>query len=303
MLTICLLSFFILIGSASADIPAPSRALFYSDLSGSPYNVTFDSRSFIIDGRRTLLLGGAVHYPRIEPQRWQSVLQQMRAAGMNHVQLYTFWNLHEPTFDGVSHSYDFHSPRSNLRNFLKAAQEVGLFVNVRVGPYVCAEWNLGGLPLWLTRVPGIRFRTINQQWQSAISQFITRVIQEVEPFLAMNGGPVIMGQIENELGSYGGAGSQEYADWCGDFVQSLGTQIPWVMCNGLSARNTVNTCNSNDCEAYYSDRHSVLHGDQPMAWTEDEQWFESWGKVYDPVPLPGQPVGNMQSYVALQPRL
>ncbi len=69
------------------------------------------------------------------------------------------------------------------------------------------------------------------------------------------------------------------------------------MCNGLSARNTVNTCNSNDCENYYSDRHSVLHPDQPMAWTEDEQWFESWGKVYDPVPLPGQSVGNMNSCV------
>ena len=75
--------------------------------------------------------------------------------------------------------------------------------------------------------------------------------------------------------------------------------MPWVMCNGLSARNTVNTCNSNDCENYYSDRHSVLHPDQPMAWTEDEQWFESWGKVYDPVPLPGQSVGNMNSYVVI----
>lgn len=91
-------------------------------------------------------------------------------------------------------------------------------------------------------------------------------MQEVEPFLAKNGGPVIMGQIENELGSYGGAASQEcvawlpslnlcntlsrYADWCGDFVQSLQAQIPWVMCNGLSAPSTVNTCNSNDCEKY-----------------------------------------------------
>jgi beta-galactosidase GanA len=123
---------------------------------------------------------------------------------------------------------------------------------------------LGGLPLWLTRIPGIRFRAINEQWQSAVSTFVTRVMQEVEPFLAKNGGPVILGQIENELGSYGGQASQEcaaaprtlsfcnrlcrYADWCGDFVQSLGTQMPWVMCNGLSARSTVNTCNSNDCE-------------------------------------------------------
>ena len=90
---------------------------------------------------------------------------------------------------------------------------------------------------------------MNEQWQGAVSTFVARVMQEVEPFLSKNGGPVIMGQIENELGSYGGEASQEYADWCGDFVQSLQAGIPWVMCTGLSARNTVNTCNSNDCEA------------------------------------------------------
>jgi beta-galactosidase len=209
MLMLFTLGLLLLLGSHAASIPAPPHALTYNDVRGQPYNVSYDSRSFIIDGRRTLLLGGAVHYPRIEPQRWHSVLQQMLDAGMNHVQIYTFWNLHEPTFDGLSHAYDFHSPRSNLRNFLRAAQDVGLFVNVRVGPYVCAEWNLGGLPLWLTRVPGIRFRAINDQWQSAVSTFVTRVLQEVEPFLAKNGGPVILGQIENELGSYGGAASQE----------------------------------------------------------------------------------------------
>ena len=271
MFNLCVLALLLLGSGASADFPAPHNALTYNDVRGRSYNVTYDSRSFIIDGQRTLLLGGAVHYPRIEPQRWHAVLQHMLDAGMNHVQLYapsplpskplfcrksdclyryTFWNLHEPTFDGLTHSYDFHSPRSNLRSFLQAAQDVGLFVNVRVGPYVCAEWNLGGLPLWLTRVPGIRFRSMNDAWQAAVSTFVTRVMQEVEPFLAKNGGPVIMGQIENELGSYGGAASQEYADWCGDFVQSLDAQIPWVMCNGLSASNTVNTCNSNDCERY-----------------------------------------------------
>ena len=152
MLYPSLLALLFLGSCVSADIPAPPSALTYSDVRGRPYNVSYDSRSFIIDGRRTLLLGGAVHYPRIEPQRWHSVLQQMLAAGMNHVQIYTFWNLHEPTFDGINHQYDFHSPRSNLRGFLQAAQDVGVFVNVRVGPYVCAEWNLGGLPLWLTRV-------------------------------------------------------------------------------------------------------------------------------------------------------
>jgi beta-galactosidase GanA len=211
MLKLCVLGILSLAWVVSADIPAPPNALTYDDVRGKAYNVSYDSRSFIIDGRRSLLLGGAVHYPRIEPQRWHSVLQQMFDSGMNHVQIYTFWNLHEPTFDGLSHSYDFHSPRSNLRGFLKAAQDVGLFVNVRVGPYVCAEWNLGGLPLWLTRVPGIRFRAINEQWQAAVSTFVTRVMQEVEPYLAKNGGPVVLGQIENELGSYGGEASQEYA--------------------------------------------------------------------------------------------
>ena len=89
MLNLCLLAILLLVGSASADFPAPPNALTYNDVRGRSYNVTYDSRSFIIDGRRTLLLGGAVHYPRIEPQRWHAVLQHMLDAGMNHVQLYT----------------------------------------------------------------------------------------------------------------------------------------------------------------------------------------------------------------------
>ena len=88
MLSLCLLAILLLGGSASADFPAPPNALTYNDVRGRSYNVTYDSRSFIIDGRRTLLLGGAVHYPRIEPQRWHAVLQHMLDAGMNHVQLY-----------------------------------------------------------------------------------------------------------------------------------------------------------------------------------------------------------------------
>jgi beta-galactosidase GanA len=102
-------------------------------LGGKPYNVTYDERSFIIDGQRTILLGGSFHYPRASPGDWPGILQKARDDGLNHVQIYVFWNYHE----FKQGQYDF-SGRGNLTYFFELAAQYGLFVNVRIGPYVCA---------------------------------------------------------------------------------------------------------------------------------------------------------------------
>ena len=257
--------------SCSADATA-GPYVWYDSVRGRPYTVTYDDRSFIIDGQRTLLLGGEVHYPRFATYQWHDVLTKMKADGLNHIQMYVFWNLHEHDYNISSgeHTYDF-TGRADIAKFLTTAAEVGLFVNLRIGPYVCAEWSYGGLPVWLRDIPGIKFRDYNQPWMDQMATFVKAIGEVAMPFLAKNGGPIILAQIENEYG-----GSQEYVDWCGQLAESLDFQVPWVMCGGASANNTVNTHNGVDGARDYAEYHEQKFPHQPLAWTENEGWLQMW---------------------------
>lgn len=125
----------------------------YENVRGTPYKVGYDHRAITINGVRTLLIAGAIHYPRSTSSMWLYLLKMGRHQGLNTVQSYVFWNIHEQE-QGV---LDF-SGRANLSGFLEEAATAGLFVNLRIGPYVCAEWNDGGLPVWLNQVSNISFR-------------------------------------------------------------------------------------------------------------------------------------------------
>ena len=272
-----LLVYFFLFGlitiPCSADAPS-GPYIWYDSVRGRPYNVSYDSRSFLIDGQRTLLLGGDIHYPRFAPYQWRDTLQKLKDDGMNHVQMYVFWNFHEHDHDISSgiHNYDF-TGRADIVKFLATAAEVGLFVNLRIGPYVCAEWNYGGIPLWIRDIPGIKFRDYNQPWMTQMATFVRAIAMVAYPFLAKNGGPIILAQIENEY-----QGSQEYVDWAGALADSLNFKIPWVMCNGMSAKNMINTYNFNDGARDYAEMHEQAWPDQPLAWTENEGWFQEWDR-------------------------
>ena len=113
--------------------------LYYRDLPKTGYSVKYDNRSFIIDGQRTLLLSGAVHYPRIMAGEWGGVFEEMIKDGLNMVQTYMFWNLHEPR---RGDRYDF-SGNKNFTRFVELAGKAGLFVTLRIGPFVAAEWDYG----------------------------------------------------------------------------------------------------------------------------------------------------------------
>jgi beta-galactosidase len=128
-------------------------------------NVSYDHRAVTIDGERTLLLSGAIHYPRSTPGMWRSLMQHSQEAGLNAIETYVFWNLHERR-RGV---YDF-SDRLDIRRFLDIAHELGLYVILRIGPYICAETNYGGLPAWLRDVPGIQMRTDNEPFLREMEQ-------------------------------------------------------------------------------------------------------------------------------------
>jgi hypothetical protein len=193
--------------------------------------------------------------------------------GLNTVQTYVFWNIHEQQRG----TYDF-SGRANLHQFLQDAANAELFVNLRLGPYICAEWDYAGLPTWLNNVPNIAFRSNNDAWKNEMKRFVSDIVAYVDPFLAKNGGPIILAQIENE---YNGDDTA-YVDWCGSLVTNdfASTKIPWIMCNGRSANSTIETCNGCNCfDGGWMDRHRHTHPNQPLMFTENWGTFQLWGQA------------------------
>ena len=244
----------------------------YEHVRGTPYKVGYDHRAVTINGIRTMLISGAVHYPRSTPAMWPYIMNMAKKQGLNTIQTYAFWNIHEYK-QGV---LDF-SGRANLSRFLEEAANAGLFVNLRIGPYVCGEWNYGALPAWINNIPNMSIRSSNDPWKTLMRQFFLNITDYITPYLAKNGGPVILAQIENEYHT----NDQAYVDWCGNLVSNelSSAEILWIMCNGYSANSTIETCNSCDClDDGWIDNHRKNDPDRPMMFTENEGWYQSWGK-------------------------
>jgi beta-galactosidase len=237
-------------------------------------NVSYDERALTIDGRRTLLLSGAIHYPRSTPEMWPDLMRRSRDAGLNAIETYVFWNLHER----VRGTYDF-SGRLDLERFCRCAEEHGLHVVLRIGPYICAETNYGGLPAWLRDVPGMLIRTENEPFMYEMGRFVTDLCERIDPLFASRGGPIILAQIENEYElvrkSYGEDG-ERYLRWALQLGRSFELEIPWVMCKG-SVPGALETVNWFYGHELLPD-HRAQHPDQPGLWTENwTGWYDTWG--------------------------
>ena len=154
--------------------------------------------NFLLDGKAVQIHSGEMHYARIPKPYWRHRLKMMKAMGLNAVATYVFWNYHE-TAPGV---WDFKSGNKDVAGYIKTAQEEGLFVILRPGPYVCAEWEFGGYPWFLAKVPGMVIRGNNTQYLAATKAYFTALYGQVKDLLVSNGGPIIMVQGENEFGSY-----------------------------------------------------------------------------------------------------
>ena len=160
-------------------------------------SIQVEDGSFLRDGRPHQIISGAVHYFRIPPSLWEDRLRRVRALGLNTVETYVAWNYHERTPGRI----DFTGPR-DLARFITIAGELGLDVIVRPGPYICAEWDFGGLPAWLI-AEGAALRTSDPAFLAAADAWLDAVIAVVAPLQSTHGGPVVGVQVENEYGSYG----------------------------------------------------------------------------------------------------
>lgn len=161
---------------------------------------TFEIKNgdFVYDGKPIKIHSGEMHYARIPKPYWRQRLQMVKAMGMNAVATYVFWNYHHPSPD----VWDFTSGNKDLRDYIKLAQEEGLFVILRPGPYVCAEWEFGGYPWWLQKNPDLQIRTLNQPFLDRCKNYFSHLASQVKDLQITSGGPIIMVQAENEFGSY-----------------------------------------------------------------------------------------------------
>ncbi len=154
-------------------------------------------RDFLLDGKPIQILSGEIHYPRVPRPYWQDRLRKAKAMGLNTICTYLFWNLHEPQ----PGRWDF-ADNLDIVAFLKACQAEGLHAIVRPGPYVCAEWELGGYPAWLLADPQTKLRSTDPRFLKPAVAYLEKVSAMLKPLQVENGGPVLMVQVENEYGSF-----------------------------------------------------------------------------------------------------
>lgn len=229
-----------------------------------------------------LLLSGAMHYFRSTPAQWPELMRKSRDAGLNTVETITFWGLHEPTRG----HFDF-SGRRDLRRWCACAQDAGLSVILRPGPYTCGEINYGGFPAWLRDIPGIQFRTRNQPYYDEVRRWLDRLVEEIRPMLAPQGGPIIAVQIENEytnIGASYGAEGLAYLEWLRGLFESYDLGVPLTMCNpafnakavrehGGWVRRTLYTINAGTAHEVVAPFRETFPDDPCV-------WMESWGGWY-----------------------
>ncbi|KAF2322731.1 hypothetical protein GH714_029786 [Hevea brasiliensis] len=243
-----------------------------------PVEVSYDGRSLIIDGKRELLFSGSIHYPRSTPEMWPELISKAKHGGLNVIQTYVFWNIHEP----VQGKYNFEG-RFDLVKFIKMIGKHGMYATLRLGPFIQAEWNHGGLPYWLREVPDIIFRSYNEPFMNHMEKFIKLVIDKMkeEKLFAPQGGPIVLAQIENEYNTvqlaYRELGDK-YVQWAGNFALGLQVGVPWVMCKQKDAPGEViNTCNGRHCGDTFTGPNNP---NKPSLWTEN--WTAQFRVFGDP---------------------
>ena len=243
--------------------------------------------TFMLNGKPFVVKAAEVHYPRIPRPYWEHRIKMCKALGMNTLCLYVFWNIHEQQ-EGV---YDF-TGQNDVAEFCRLAQKNGMYVIVRPGPYVCAEWEMGGLPWWLLKKKDIRLRERDPYFMERVRLFEKEVGKQLASLTIENGGPIIMVQVENEYGSYGE--DKPYVSEIRDIVRQSGfDKVTLFQCDWSSnfTRNglddliwTMNFGTGANIDKQFS-RLKELRPESPLMCSEFwSGWFDKWGARHETRP-------------------
>ena len=240
--------------------------------------------TFLLNGKPFVVKAAEIHYPRIPQAYWEHRIKMCKALGMNTICIYIFWNIHEQQ-EG---KFDW-SGNNDVAQFCRLAQKNGMYVIVRPGPYVCAEWEMGGLPWWLLKKKDIKLREQDPYFMERVKIFETEVGKQLAGLTIQNGGPIIMVQVENEYGSYGvnkpyvtevrdclrSVGFDKVAlfqcDWSSNFTNNGLDDLVWTMNFGTGA-------NIDD----QFRKLKSLRPDAPLMCSEFwSGWFDKWGGKHE----------------------
>lgn len=190
------------------------------------HQFTLSHSEFLLDKKPFQIISGEMHPARIPAEYWRHRIQMAKAMGCNTIAVYIFWNYQEPE-EGI---FDFKNGNHNIAEFIRICQQEGMWVLLRPGPYVCAEWDFGGLPSYLLKIPDIKVRCMDSRYMNAVTKYFNRLAKEVRPLLCTNGGPILMVQIENEYGSYGN--DKEYLETLRKIWIRNGINVPFYTADG-----------------------------------------------------------------------
>ena len=235
-----------------------------------------------IDGKSVQIISGTIHYFRVHPDLWDDRLDKAVAFGLNCIETYIPWNIHEPhkgefCFEGIC----------DFEKFIDKVNDHGLKLILRPGPYICAEWDNGGIPAWVCGLEGVELRCMNDIYVKALTNYFDVLLPKITPKLYTNGGPVIMIQVENEYGSF--ANDHKYMQYIADLYKKHGIDVPYVTSDGAYGHYLIGgtlpgvlaTANfGSEPEKSFANLKSFRPDSPKMCMEFWNGWFDHWGEQH-----------------------
>jgi beta-galactosidase len=243
------------------------------------------NKEFLLNNKPFVIRAAELHYSRIPKEYWEQRIQLSKAMGMNTVCIYLFWNIHEQKQD----VYDFKG-QNDVAEFVRLIQKNGMYCIVRPGPYVCAEWDMGGLPWWLLKKKDIKLRSLQDTFfMSRTQKFLNEAGKQLAPLQIQKGGNIIMVQVENEYATYGS--DQKYMETIRDGVRAAGfDKVQLFRCDWSSNFNnykldgvatTLNFGAGSDVDSQFKE-FSKVYPTAPLMCSEYwTGWFDHWGRPHE----------------------
>jgi beta-galactosidase len=260
---------------AGVNTPAPTAK-------GATHTFKWHGEKFLLDGKPFQILSGEMHYARIPREYWRDRLKKLKSMGLNTVSTYMFWNFHEPR----PGEFNFRG-RHDVAAFIRTAQEEGLWVLLRPGPYSCAEWDFGGFPGWLLATPGMRVRSSDPRFLRAARRYMLHVGVELASLQVTRGGPILMAQVENEYGSFGN--DHNYMQAIRKTIVDAGFDVPLFTADGPTPRmlsggtlpGVLSFINFGSNPARQFEAFARFRRNVPRMCAEFYPgWFDHWGEIH-----------------------